>query len=174
MSDQKRANAGEVTIARHRPERLGDFAVVGSICCSSCCCCCVHSFGAVAGAMVGSAVAASAPTGAPNVTDADRAASTSVISMYWAVLIGLSVLIIAVSALLDSLIVGIGIVLLGGPLVQLGVSALMLPIVYAKQGPAQNAGLRALGRITLFAFLGSLIGGIVMLMSGGVLLGLLK
>ncbi len=173
MSDEKNGAAGEVKVARHRPERLGDFAVVGSICCSSCCCCCcVHSAGGVAGALVGSAVAASAPGATSNVTDDERAASNHVIGVYWAALIAITTIIIAISVLTHDLITGVFIILFGGPFIQLGVSLLALPAAFTKTGAARQSGLRALGRITLIGFVGSVIGGVIMLGGGAVLLGL--
>lgn len=167
------AGDGEVKITRHRPERLGELAVVGSICCSSCCCCCcVHSFGGIAGSMVGSALAVSdtSKPGAPS-TSAD---ATLVISMYWSVLIALSVLVFGVCALVSEFWYGVGAVLLGGPTFQLITSLIVLPIAATRKGPAREASMRALGRITLFGFLGSVVGGVLLLGGGALLLGLMK
>lgn len=173
MDSKGTAGPGEVKITRHRPERLGELAVVGSVCCSSCCCCCcVHSFGGVAGSMVGSALAVS-DTGKPG-AGATSDDATFVVSAYWSVLIALSIIVFGVTALVSEFWYGVGAILLGGPTFQLITSLLVLPIAAARKGPDRDASMRALGRITLFGFLGSVAGGVILLIGGAILVGLMK
>ncbi|GMV19105.1 MAG: hypothetical protein AMXMBFR56_73290 [Polyangiaceae bacterium] len=152
-------------VARLPPERSTRLAVVGSVCCSSCCCCCccLHALGGLVGAAMGSAWAvvpsateanASTPSGAR-----DGAALT--VAVHWTVVFALSVAAFVIGSLVDvhdGIWIGLASVVLGLPAFQL--AAFVLGLVLAPLFPVPNKGsaLKALGKIALVSFLGSLLG----------------
>lgn len=156
--------ASPLRIERHRAERLGDLAVVGSVCCSSCCCCCccVHAIGGVTGAAIGSGIAAQQGAGSE-----EGVGARIVTAGYWVGFGLVSLLVCVASALGDALLLGLGAVAVAAPLLQLLVSFFLLPFIAGMKGRRQAGGMRALLAITAGALAGAVLGGIAM---GGLLL----
>lgn len=152
----------KLEIVAHPPERSRRGAVLLSAGSCCCCCCCLHSLGGIVGALVGGSREGRGP--APEgVTPAERrSVDRHVRKIYW-----LSLLAVAVLAVIGSLVEARG---SDGPVVAFFVVALCLPggqliasvltLIYLNTfpHPRKRETLQRLGKITLFAFLGGLIG----------------
>jgi hypothetical protein len=155
-------------VIAHPPERgrrSTTLAAAGSCCC---CCCCLHAVGGLAGAIVGGVkkVERPVPDGIP-AQEAGRihlevkSAEQYAVRVYW-----MSLLIIALIACLvvgmeqnhDQLVVMFFVIALGLPFGQLGASVAALIYLNVFPHPRKSDSLRRLGRITLYAFVGGLIG----------------
>jgi hypothetical protein len=164
----------EPTLTAHPPERRRRSTILLASACSCCCCCCVHALGSVAGAVFGQLrgrkKAADAPgeegaRGLVEIQAADRYAT----KIYW-----LAIAIIAVIAVFVAVVESRGesssntfwicffTIALGLPMGQLGASVLSLIYINVFPPVRKDVCLRRLGRITLHAFVGSIIGGAAM------------
>jgi len=150
---KEKSSSASVQFEKHRPERRrggGGYLFCNGGCC--CCCCCLHSLGGLIGAAAATSTRKS-PTGG------------SVIGCYWSVLTLLTVAIFA-WACASAAGFGIIIALFFLPAAQLAAS--LVTFIIWVQIPAadfadKKASLRALGRITLWSFLGALAGGVAMI-----------
>ncbi len=164
-----------VSIERHRPERGSRDAAVapaGQCCC--CCCCCLHSLGGAIGAVT---ARTQPPKDTPLPTAAIDGATYepkySAAGLYWTV-------VFAICAFAAAWNLGIErhpdnaeallIIALLLPFVQLSASLVTALIIAFSRRPGKDVRFRHLGRITARAFLGAMIGLVVMLP----LLGFLK
>ena len=163
--------AAKIEILAHPPERgrrTTTLAAAGSCCC----CCCLHSLGGIAGAIVGGVKEFRRPTppGVPSPEAAKihqeiKSADLYAVKVYW-----LSILIIAIITCFVTVLeegrhnpgAGFGlsllVIALGLPFGQLGASVLTLIYLNVFPHPRKAESLRRLGRITLFAFIGGLLG----------------
>jgi hypothetical protein len=158
-----------ITIERQLPER-GDRGVAaapaGQCCC--CCCCCLHTVGSVAGAL--SARPAPLDPGAPPASAIDRRTLVpqhSATGLYWAIaaiLTGLSSAYFfgfegdhvrtAEVAVMTAMFF---------PGVQLAASVIALIVIVSSRRLGKELRLRHLGKITLRAFLGAVVGTLIMI-----------
>jgi hypothetical protein len=168
-----------VTITRHPPEH-GNAAtpeVLPAGCCC-CCCCCLHTLGGLIGAITGSVMHV-APTPVRMDPDApfpfrrdefeDEGPVLPVTALYWLLVLFL----MSVTAVWyyiqqgatnpEALFLGLLIAFMILPALQLGASLLSL-LAVALFYPTQSVPLRRVGKITLWSFVGTLIG--VALMGG--------
>jgi hypothetical protein len=162
----------KIQLVAHPPERgrrSTSLAAAGSCCC---CCCCLHSLGGVVGAIVGGAkgLRTTVPAGIPTpevekIKDQVRSASLHTVKVYWLSLLILGILTCIVGVLeAGSTNPGAGV---GGSLIaialclpagQLVASVMTLIYLNVFPHPRKADSLRRLGKITLFAFIGGLIG----------------
>lgn len=121
----------------------------------------MHSVGGVTGAAVGSAIAAQRSAGS------EEAAGARFITVsYWTGFAAISLLVCVAAALADELWLGLGAVALAAPLLQLGVTILLLPLTAGLRSDRRAGATRALGAITAGALLGAIAGGILLLALG--------
>ena len=175
---RNQSNHARVEFHKHPPERRRGIGASGYCCCGSCCCCCcLHSLGGLVGAAAGSRC-----KGAP--------LSGRGMRSYWGVLASLTVVAISlpvlaqwrqyVGALGDflkgtggslpvvraqSMEIGIMIALLLMPGIQLVCSLIMAIWVEVRRGYSaeeKSASRRTIGRITIWSFLGAVVGLVVM------------
>ena len=161
-----------IRVVAHPPERgrrTTTLAAAGSCCC---CCCCLHSLGGIAGAVFGGVKEFRRPTpaGVPapeaaTIHQEIKSAERYAVKVYW-----LSILIIAIITVFVTVLqegrynVGAGfglsllVIALGLPFGQLGASVLTLIYLNVFPHPRKADSLRRLGWITLFAFIGGLLG----------------
>ncbi len=130
----------------HRPERRRRRGSVVAACCCTCCCC-VHSLGGLVGA--GIALARATPGLAPG----EPAPRLGV--LYWLVLQGLLGLSFVIAEDADTALFAM-ILLLPG--LQLLTSLVCLIILACSSISNKRPWYRKLGRVTLWGFLGGLIG----------------
>ena len=169
-----------VKFTRHPPERRRSGSIVLAMGggCACCCCCCLHTLGAIAGAIFGSALPLPpAQTGA--VRERPEKPSPKVAAIFWALsgLVSLGVLgYFAVSGAVSGVggpgdnLAGAGIILLlvgipGAFLAAALVTAIVIPLAYQDVGLA----FRRLGYIFGLALAGSALGTGVMVLVGFVL-----
>jgi uncharacterized membrane protein len=163
----------KIEIVAHPPERRprGTTLVAAGCCC--CCCCCLHSVGSVVGALVGGAQAMRRP--APEGVTAQEAslehlqlksADRYVMKTYW-----LAVLVVAIIGSIvtvvenrgnDGIVIALFVIALGLPFGQLIASVLTLIYLNVFPHPRKPDSLKRLGKITLYSFIGGLIGTAVM------------
>lgn len=151
-----------VRVQRLPPERLGRMAVVGSVCCSSCCCCCccLHALGGLVGAAAGSAWAVG-PAGGQPAEESARDGAAITVAVHWTTVVALSITTFVIGSLVDvhdGIWIGLAAVVIGLPLFQL--AAFLLGLLLAPLFPVPNklASLKALGKIALLSFVGSVLG----------------
>ncbi len=126
----------DITLHAHPPERRRPRSVVAASGCCCCCCCCLHTLGGLVGAAVASRDNPAAGT-------------------YWLMNLVVIALTLVGAAIFGggplgaNLTVGLFILLLAGPAVQLGASVLAAAAV-PFTGPSGHHGamLRGLGKIT--------------------------
>lgn len=163
MSEQRGGGSERVRIARLPPERLERMAVVGSVCCSSCCCCCccLHALGGLVGAAMGSAWAAVPTTGDATDRASARDAAALTVAVHWTIVVALSVTAFVIGSLTDvhdGIWIGLASVVIGLPVFQLAAFVLGLVLTPFFPVPSKVASLKALGKIALVSFIGSLVG----------------
>jgi hypothetical protein len=153
-----------ITIERLPPERSSTMPVAAAAggCCSSCCCC-FHTVGSLIGAALARA---------PKVTPSDTPVAViagaptepkySATKEYWlSFLIGSVILMMILGVYLDGNDRAAGMAIFYAiliPAVQLGASIIALVMILVSKRPGQGERLGHLGRITLYAFVGALIG----------------
>jgi hypothetical protein len=168
-----------VTITRHPPEHdrpaAPDVAPAGCCCC--CCCCCLHTLGGLLGAVSGSITTIEPPPVRMTDPDApfpfrrdefeDEGPIIPTPLMYWmlvAFLIGVTALWPYVMDGMRNpgmMVWGLFIAFMILPALQLGASVLSVFGVLLFY-PSKGLPLRRVGRITLWSFVGTLIGTLVM------------
>lgn len=163
VSRQKEAKAASVAakdfvLKKLLPERRGGEIIMASPgCCSCCCCCCLHSAGSLVGAMFGSRVKVDGENAEVRARS-KRAARNS----YW--------ILVLISAVVEFVIVAtqndseLGLILLAitFPALQLGAAVLALPVLWLKKSEGGGkAPYKQLGKITLYSILGGLVGGLI-------------
>ena len=168
--------AAPVKFTRHPPERRRSGSIVLAMGggCACCCCCCLHTLGAIAGAIVGSALPLPPPK-QERYENAPEKPSPKVAAIFWALsgLVSLGVLgYFAVSGGAvtgDTLSVAVVILLLvgipGAFLAAALVTAIIIPLAYQDVGLA----FRRLGYIFGLALAGFALGAGVMVLVGVVL-----
>lgn len=150
----------------HRPERRARSTTLLAPGCCCCCCCCVHSVGGAAGAIYGS-LRRNAPLPESLVTEEQvreerevSAAHRYAVKIYWLALTIVGFLTIIVSMIVDPKepILGPGLILGFLPVGQLAAS--LISAIYILWGPPvrKDLCLRRIGRITVFSFLGAVLG----------------
>lgn len=156
-----------LTVVIHLPERRkrAQSVVLCHGCCCCCCCCCLHSVGGILGAAIGSL-----PTKEP-ITDR-RQVSASL--LYWLWFGAGTVAAITLALVLgrhkpEASMWGLIAVAMLLPGVQIGASILSLLCLLLSNPDDRGARLASIGRITLYSFLGTVIGLFLMLI-GGVML----
>lgn len=161
-------------VEKHAPERRRVKVVTTHCGCCCCCCCCLHTIGGLVGAAVGSVPVATTRVETMMVPDEYdpgqyRPARVRVpaptgraVSLYWALLAGLSLLVLVGTPLLGdrgaglNALGGLFVLIMAGPAVQLAAS-LAHPLVLLCVGAKREEYLQAL-MIFLGALLGTLIG----------------
>jgi hypothetical protein len=177
--------AGPVRVTAHPPERARRGAPVTLPCgCCCCCCCCLHTIGGLIGGVVGS-VAQIRPSPRPVDPDfpfpfrrdeLDEDAPTVAPSLLYWLLVSFLIAVTAVWYYLPSsgsrgpfsgnpqeLLIGLFIAVLILPGLQLGASVLMILAIALFYGEKVTPLMRV-GKITLWSFVGTLVG---LLMMGG-------
>jgi hypothetical protein len=158
--------SGDVDVRLHPPERRRastTLVATGSCCC---CCCCVHSLGGLAGAIYGSR-----RKGAPDPEtltteqaiqkDGEIARSGRYAAkVYWMALTIVGFITCVVSTIAEPREPVIGPAIIAGFLPAGQLIASVISLIYIKLRPPvrPDVCLSRLGRITLFAFLGGLLG----------------
>jgi hypothetical protein len=149
----------------HPPERKRRSTV---LLVHGCCCCCLHSAGGIAGSIWGS-LRRNAPSPdsltTPEAVRQEEEVKTAhrlAVKVYWLVFTILSFLSIVVTTLInhEDAIVGAVLTLIYLPALQLLASLLTLLWIPMKEPVRKQVFLRRLGRISLYGFLGALIGSI--------------
>lgn len=140
------AAGARIAVIAHPPEHRRSRNPVIMNCGCSCCCCCLHSVGGVVGAIVGLALAnRSAVTGPP----------PHIGALYWIVFQVINGLIFLLGK--QDVEGAILVVLLMLPGIQL-LTSLACAIVFAFTKDQRGPRLQKLGKVTLWAFVGSLAG----------------
>jgi len=155
----------------HPPERKRRSTTLMAHGC--CCCCCFHSFGGIAGSIWGSlrrnAPAPDSLTSPDAVRQEEeiRTAHRLAVKVYWLVFTICSFVSIVATALVnrEEAIVGGVLTLIFLPAVQLLASAVTLVWIQVRPPVRKQECLRRLGKISLFGFLGALIGSIGLVVS---------
>lgn len=133
-----------------------------------CCCCCLHSVGGIAGSIWGS-LRRGAPDPETLTTpeavrreDEVKTAHRLAVKVYWLSLTLCSFVTIVVTTLLnrESAFVGAFLAVVSLPAVQLLASGITLIRIQTRPPALKQECLRRLGKISLFGFLGALIGSI--------------
>src|SRR3954447_14118346 len=168
--------AAPVKFTRHPPERRRSGSIVLAMGggCACCCCCCLHTLGAIAGAIVGSALPLPPPK-QERYENAPEKPSPQVAAIFWALsgLVSLGVLgYYAVSGVAGpgNNLLGAGVILLlvgipGAFLAAALVTAIVIPLAYQDVGLA----FRRLGYIFGLALAGFALGAGVMVLVSVVL-----
>lgn len=158
--------SGRISIQRHPPERQrrAPVAAPAGGCC--CCCCCLHAIGG----LIGAGVASPSKTPPPEVppASADGVAEVpdhSAAKLYWSLVIIASAIVAASASASDEAGVGLLILALLLPGVQLGASFLAAIVLLCSKRDDRFHRLRHLGKITLYAFAGGLIGMVLMILA---------
>lgn len=160
-----------IEVESHPPERRKGSTVLMAHGC--CCCCCLHVVGGLAGAAFGSVRRGAPPEETLTSQEAIRAeteireSSRYAAKVYWLVLALLALLAAGVATLVDPSEPGISLFLIlfflpGG---QLAAAGLTLAYVHARPPVRKAVCLSRLGRITLFGFLGALVGSVGVVIS---------
>lgn len=156
-----------ITIERLPPERSSTMPLAAAAggCCS-CCCCCFHSVGSLLGAALAKppkVEASDAPIAA--IAGTPTVPKYSAYKEYWlAFLIGSIVLMMILGLYIDDGDKALAMLVIYAMLVpaaQLGGSIIALVMILTSKRPGQRERLRHLGKITLYAFIGTLIGGVL-------------
>jgi hypothetical protein len=156
-------NLAEIVFVAHPAERHVVAAVAGSPCCSCCCCCCccLHAIGGLVGASIGS--------GQGIVKAGDRDKATFGVAVYWGVFAFLAVASTIAVAFLSEVIVAFLYLILLAPAIQLAASGATCLVIAVAPLANKRSAFVAVGWITLWSFVGSAIGLLVMLLAGGLL-----
>jgi len=158
-----------ITIERQLPERgaRGAAAAPAGQCCC-CCCCCLHTVGGVIGALVAFPAKPAEPQIPLSTIDGPtREPRLSATGLYWATcailggLVGAGFVISEGSRLqgLDAMLL----VAMTFPGVQLAASIVAALVIVGSKRPGKELRLAHLGKITVRAFIGGVIGALVML-----------
>jgi hypothetical protein len=159
-----------IIIQRKPPERdlVGMTAAPAGDCCCCCCCCCLHSVGGMIGALT-AAPKKVEPESLP-ISSTERGTlepKTSAGGLYWPLVAIMCGLMIAYVAAADHDSVGLGealfLVALGLPFAQLAASLVAALAIAGSKRVGKEARMGHLGRITLRAFVGAVIGLVLML-----------
>ena len=162
----KEQNRPSILFQAHPPERKRGSTVLMAHGC--CCCCCLHSIGGIAGSIWGS-IRRNAPDPETLTTpEAVRkeeeltAAHRLAVKVYWLAFVVSGFVAIVLTTLInrESAFVGALLTVLSLPGVQLLASGITLIRIQLRPPARKEACLRRLGKITLFGFLGALIGSI--------------
>jgi hypothetical protein len=175
MKDRCRGKA-EVIVTVHPPERRHRGGVVVPSCaCCSCCCCCLHTIGGLVGAVMGSVQkipesVAPPPQelDSPYLQRRDEIEEENLLPpqlVYWFTVLVMICATSGVYFLLDGpttrpvegLLSGAMVALMILPALQLGAS-LLAAMILLLFSPNVSHSMRRLGRITLWSFVGTLIG----------------
>ncbi len=161
----------------HAPERRKRRGAVTASCGCCCCCCCLHAIGGLIGAAVAPVFGAgAAPTPFHYDVDDDDAElppltkpGLSAIAVYWIAFLVLTALG-ALIALANG-VVGVVVLVLALPLVQLGAAFVALPILASSPRSVESGQLWQLGKIALGLVVGTGLGvasmfGVAVLMGG--------
>lgn len=179
----KHGSNTEVQLESHPPERRRRPPTVTLMCCCSCCCCCLHTVGGI----IGSALA-------PAFGRGNRAALTyyydeeldiqmpdiarpgvSSVKVFWIMSLIAAVVWAFASVLIEhrnpmgGLMIGLVILALVYPAVQLGCAVVLLLWMACSSRQDRSYQLKQLGKITLGLFLGT-IAGILFMVGIGVLM----
>lgn len=149
----------------HEPERKRRTTTL--LAHGSCCCCCLHAIGGIAGSVWGS-LRRNAPLPETLTTpeavrneEEIRTSNRSVVKVYWLALTLLSTIAIAVLTLAnEEPALGPFLVLFFLPGGQLVASLVTWVWILARPPVRKSDALRRLGKITLFGFLGGVIGSV--------------
>jgi hypothetical protein len=144
-----------IAVEAHPPER-GRHGSSVKLCagCCCCCCCCLHSVGSVVGA-------AAASGRWYNWEKDEREPSAGPI--YWGIFAVVALISLALAAASREIAVGLIIVALVVPFLQLAISLIALVVIaLASSEETKGPRLRSLGRITLFSVAGGFVGFIAM------------
>jgi hypothetical protein len=158
-----------IAIERQHPERgpRGVAVAQAGTCCCCCCCCCLHTVGGVVGALS----AFEPPTALPPlpvaaIGEATRPAKHSATGLYWSLTAIVSGLAIAYFVGLESGSVdsetALLLIAICLPGIQLAASLVAALAIGASARPGKDVRLRHLGKITLRALIGAVIGAVVM------------
>ena len=159
---------GQVSIQRHPAERGARGSAVapaGQCCC--CCCCCLHSIGGLVGAV--SAFPAKLPAEVippASIDGSPRPASYSASKHYWVTVLLMCAFVVGWNLAVErhpSNEEAILIIALVFPAIQLAASVVAAIVLGFSKRPGRDQRLRHLGKITLRAFLGGMIGVVLML-----------
>ena len=168
MNQDSRGGIPEVQVERHPPERRQRKTVSANCGCCCTCCCCLHSLGGLIGAGIGSAPIKSAAEEGYYIEDPDnpgqyklitvptQRAPYSAVGTYWATLGILCGITVVMPLGTRDPEVGIVIVIMGLPAVQIAASFVAL-IVIACRGGTRESYLQ-IGKITLGTILGTVLG----------------
>ena len=152
---RKRLASEPIQFQKHQPERrrrLGAYLFCNGGCC--CCCCCLHSLGGLIGATAAGLV--------------EPAAAGPVARCYWTCFAALGLaaagFVMSFGNESGAVVGGIVVVLICLPVLQLvaSLATLVWILMRATEFPDTMVSVRALGRITLAWFVGSVLGAIVM------------
>jgi hypothetical protein len=146
-----------VEVESHPPERRKRSTVLFAHGC--CCCCCLHVVGGIGGAIFGS-VRRHPPaleTGAP---DEVRTAHRTAVKAYWLALSLITLVAAVIAVLIDPSDSTVSLFAVGFflPAVQLGASIATWIYILVRPPAKKSECLSRLGKITLWSFLGTLVG----------------
>lgn len=156
----------EISVRRHPPERRPTSGTVLFSGCCCCCCCCVHSLGSLAGAILGGR-RKDRPEPGTLTTEPEILKEAEVeyshkyaIRVYWLALTLCAFFTCAVSVIAEpnDKIIGPFIVIGFLPIGQLAASLFSLIFINVRPPVKKDVALRRLGKITLWSFLGTVIG----------------
>jgi hypothetical protein len=157
---------GEVDIVAHPPERRRRSTTLAAAGCCCCCCCCVHTFGGVAGAILG-ARRKGVPLPETLTTEAaireeaeKKQAQRYAIKTYWLSVTIVALLTCIVCMAVDPREAFWGPLIVAGflPAGQLLASLLALLYIHFVPPARREDSMKRIKRMTLFAFLGALLG----------------
>jgi hypothetical protein len=157
----------DVEVQRHPPERRrgGATLVAAGSCC--CCCCCVHSLGGLVGSIYGSRRRGGAPDPETLTTEQSiqqeeeiRRSGRYAVKVYWLSLTIVGFLTCVISMIVEPREPVVGPAVIAGFLPAGQLIASLISWIYILINPPKwkKLCLVRLGRITLFGFLGGLIG----------------
>jgi hypothetical protein len=150
-----------IDVERRPPERRWPPVIVGSVCCSTCCCCCccAHTLGSVVGA-AGASIAVGA-----------RASGRVTAAVYWGIVLALLVPALVLVILSEELSLGLILVAIFFPALQLLASLLALPLLAVVPVEDKPTAFASLGTITAASVVGAIVLGIIGLVVGLIVLG---
>lgn len=156
----------EVGFVAHPPERRRRSTTLLSAGCCCCCCCCVHTLGGIVGAVVGArrkdipAPETLTTPEAVRIEAEKKAANRLVIRVYWlcVTIVAVITCVVCVAVNPNEPIVGPAMVLGFLPIGQLVASIMALMYLNVAKPPRERECASRLGRITLMAFFGTILG----------------
>lgn len=157
---------GEPGFVAHPPERRRSSTTLLSAGCCCCCCCCVHTLGGIVGAVLGGrrnyvpAPETLTTAKAIHTETEKKAANRLVIRVYWLCVAIVAVIncLVCVVVYPNDPIIGPALLVAFLPLGQLLASVMALIYLNMANPPRESECVSRLGRITLLAFLGTLLG----------------